>query len=138
MTKCSKTQILHLVLTKSVSNCGTCVASLAKEKAKLRFHCNEKHTKMLKNMLPNFQKYKLYQPCLQSNHFSDKVCNPSRTPWSCGLICHGLDRKVEGSNLAAAKNLCQFISTKISSRKSEQNKKGTLSIIASVRAVAVG
>ena len=62
----------------------------------------------------------------------------SRTPWSCGLICHVLDCKVEGLYLAAAKNLFQFKSTKISPRKSEQKKKGTLSLIASVRAVAVG
>ena len=34
-----------------------------------------------------------------------------RTLWSCGLICHVLDWKVEGSNLAAAKNLFQFKST---------------------------
>ena len=61
----------------------------------------------------------------------------SRTPWSCGLICHVIDRKAEGSNLAAAKNLFQFKSTKNSSRKSEQKKKGTLSLISSVRAVAV-
>ena len=61
-----------------------------------------------------------------------------RTPWSGGLIQHVLDWKVEGSNLTAAKNLFQFKSTKISSRKSEQKKKGTLSLIASVRAVAVG
>ena len=27
----------------------------------------------------------------------------SKTLWSCGLICHVLDRKVEGSNLAASK-----------------------------------
>ena len=26
----------------------------------------------------------------------------SRTPWSCGLICHVLDREVRGLNLAAA------------------------------------
>ena len=26
----------------------------------------------------------------------------SRTPWSCGLIRHALDREVRGSNLAAA------------------------------------
>ena len=44
----------------------------------------------------------------------------SRTQWFCVVICHVLDRKVEGSNLAAAKNLCQFESTKISSQKSEQ------------------
>ena len=37
-----------------------------------------------------------------------------------------------------AKNLFQFKSAKISSRKSEQKKKGTLSLIKSVRAVAVG
>ena len=49
-----------------------------------------------------------------------------------------VDWKVEGSNLAAAKHLFQFKSTKISSLKSEQKKKGTLSLIASVRAVAVG
>ena len=55
-----------------------------------------------------------------------------RTLWSCGLIHH--DRKVEGSNLAAAKNLFQIKSTKISLRKSEQTKKGTLSLIESVRA----
>ena len=58
--------------------------------------------------------------------------------WSSGLIHHALDRKVEGSNLIAAKNLFQFKSTKISPWKSEQKKKGTLSLIASVRAVAVG
>ena len=57
----------------------------------------------------------------------------SRTPWSCGLIRHVLDWKVEGSNLAAAKNLFQFKSTKISSQKSEQKKTGTLSLVASVR-----
>ena len=61
----------------------------------------------------------------------------SRTLWSCGLIRHVLNQKVEGSNLAAAKYLFQFKSTKISSWKSEQKKKGTLSLIASVRAVAV-
>ena len=48
--------------------------------------------------------------------------NISRTQCSCVVICHVLDRKVEGSNLAAAKNLCQFKSTKISSQKSEQKK----------------
>ena len=47
----------------------------------------------------------------------------SRTLWSCGLIRH--NRKVEGSNLIAVKNLFQFKSTKISLRKSEQKKKGT-------------
>ena len=31
-----------------------------------------------------------------------------RTPWSCGLISHVLDWKVEGSNLAAAKFLCNI------------------------------
>ena len=62
----------------------------------------------------------------------------SRPPWSCGLIRHVLDLEVEGSNVAPARNLFQFKSTKISSRKSEQQKKGTLSLIASVRAVAVG
>ena len=67
-----------------------------------------------------------------------KIIYHSRTPWSCGRSHHVLDREVEGSNLAAAQNLFQFKSTKISSRKSEQKKKGTLSLIASVRAVAVG
>ena len=47
----------------------------------------------------------------------------SRTPWYCGLIHNVLDRKVEGSNLAAAKNLFKFKSTKISLPKSEQNKR---------------
>ena len=40
----------------------------------------------------------------------------SRTPWSCGLVRHVLDRKVEGSNLAVA----NFLFDQISSRKSEQ------------------
>ena len=66
-----------------------------------------------------------------------KLHKISRTPWSCGLIRHVLDRKVEFSNLAGAQNLFQFKSTKISSRKLEQKKKGKLSLIASVRAVAV-
>ena len=57
---------------------------------------------------------------------------------ACGLICHVLDWKVEGSNIAAAKNLFQYKSTKISLRKSKQKKKGTLSLIVSVRAAAVG
>ena len=61
-----------------------------------------------------------------------------RTLWSCGVIGCVIDRKIEGSNLVTAKNLFQFKSTKISSRKSEQKKKGTLSLIASVTAVAVG
>ena len=61
-----------------------------------------------------------------------------QTPWSCGLFRHVLDRKVEGSNLAVIKNLFQFKSKKISSRKSEQKKKGILQLIASVRAVAIG
>ena len=43
-----------------------------------------------------------------------------------------------GSNLATAKNLFQFKLSKISSRKSEQKKKRTLSLIASVRVAAVG
>ena len=67
-----------------------------------------------------------------------KLHKISRTLWSCGLIRHVLDRKVEGSNLAAAQNHFQFKSTKISSRKLEQKKKGKLSLIPSVRAVAVG
>ena len=50
---------------------------------------------------------------------------------------HALDRKVEGSNLATAKIFFNSNQQKISSRKSEQKKKGTLSLIASVRAVAV-
>ena len=60
-----------------------------------------------------------------------------RTLWSCGLILLVLDWKVVGSNLANAKNIFQFKSTKISSQKSEKKKKGTLSLIALVRAVAV-
>ena len=67
--------------------------------------------------------------------FSKITTNLSRAPWSCGLICHVLDWKVEASNLAAAKNI--FKLTKISSQKSEQKKKGTISLIESVRAVAV-
>ena len=27
-----------------------------------------------------------------------------RAPWPCGLICHVLDREVEGSNLATARS----------------------------------
>ena len=27
-------------------------------------------------------------------------CKQSRTPWSCGLLCHVLDREVGGSNLS--------------------------------------
>ena len=54
------------------------------------------------------------------------------TPWSCGLICHVLDRKVEGSNLVAAKIFFNSLSG------SQRRKKGTCSLIASVRAVAVG
>ena len=60
------------------------------------------------------------------------------TPWSCGLIHHVINQKVEGSNLATIVNIFQFKSTKVSSRKSEQKKKGTLSLTVSVRAVAVG
>ena len=40
--------------------------------------------------------------------------------------------------MAAPKNGFQFRSKKISSRKPKQKKKGTLLLIASVRAVAVG
>ena len=50
------------------------------------------------------------------------------TPWSSGLIRHVIDRKDEGSNLGAAKNLFQFKSTKISLWKSAQKKKGKLSL----------
>ena len=46
------------------------------------------------------------------------------------LICQVLYRKVEGLNLATAKNLFQFKSTKISSRKSEQKKQGPLRAVA--------
>ena len=49
----------------------------------------------------------------------------AETPWSCGLIHHVLDWKVEGSNLATTKNLFQFKWTKISSWKSEQKKRKT-------------
>ena len=62
----------------------------------------------------------------------------SRTLWSCGLIHHVLDQKVEGSNFIAAKIFYNSNPQKISLRKSEQKKKGTLSLIASVRAVAGG
>ena len=34
-----------------------------------------------------------------------------RTQLFCGLICHALDQKIEGSNLAATKNLFKFKST---------------------------
>ena len=39
-----------------------------------------------------------------------KVIDPNyfQTPWSCGLIRHVLNWKVEGSNLAAAKNPIQI------------------------------
>ena len=71
-------------------------------------------------------------------NFFEKTEMVIRTPWSCGLICHVLHRKVEGSDIAAVKNIFQFKSTKISSWKSELKKQGTLLLIASVRAVAVG
>ena len=71
-------------------------------------------------------------------HYTYSCNGAGRVPWSCGLIHHVLDRKVEGSNLLAAQNMFLFKSTKISLQKSEQKKKGTLSLIGSVRAVAVG
>ena len=54
--------------------------------------------------------------------------------WS---IHHVLDRKVVCSNLVSPKSFSIQIEKNISSRKSEQKKKGTLSLNASVRAVAV-
>ena len=56
----------------------------------------------------------------------EETQDESRTRWSCGLIHHELDGKVEGSNLAAA----NFLFDQISSRKSEQKKKRSLSLIA--------
>ena len=56
----------------------------------------------------------------------------------CGLIRHALDWKVKGSNLIEAKIFLNSNQQKISSGKSEQKEKGTLSLIASVRAIAVG
>ena len=57
--------------------------------------------------------------------YNHKLIWRSRTPWSYSLIFHALDLKVEGSNLAAAKNFFSSNQQKISLLKSEQKKKGT-------------
>ena len=56
---------------------------------------------------------------------TEELGGVSRTPWSCGLIYHVLVWKVEGSNLAAAKNLFQFKSTKNLLAEIRAEEKGT-------------
>ena len=75
----------------------------------------------------------LYLPIVVIIVFFPKKMQFSRTPWSCGPIRHVLAGKVVNSNLATAKNLYQIKSTNISWWKSEQNIKGTLSLITSVK-----
>ena len=81
----------------------------------------------------------IYENTVFFQIFKTKIGSTFRTPWSSGLILHVLDQRVKGLNLVAAKKKkFQFKSTKISLWKSEQMKKGKLSLIASARAVAVG
>ena len=85
----------------------------------------------LKNTNTNFQYF--HRTYLMKRHFLrpfqcisllNKLTKSDRTSWSCGLICHEINRKVEGSNLAAAKIFFQLKSTKSFSPKSEKKNKG--------------
>ena len=48
-----------------------------------------------------FDQNKMFLVIRPDNSLKMKIYTPA-TLWSCGLICHVLDRKVEGSNLNAA------------------------------------
>ena len=68
------------------------------------------------------------------------ILNLTTTQDTIGLWSNSSRIRSEGWGFQSCRcqNLFQFKSTKISSQKSEQKKKGPLSLIASVRAVAVG
>ena len=64
-----------------------------------------------------------------------KIAFLGRTPWSCGLIPHELDWKVEGSNFAAAKDFSIQINKNLFTEVRAKKREHSHSL---VKAVAVG